>query len=498
MYLANELFGIPSKLIMDPVHGGIPLFEHERKMIDHPLFQRLRSISQNDILFFVFPGATHTRFLHSIGTMHVAGRIFREIIQFYLIELDKNTLINEQRHAIQYFEICDKNKLILANEQRHAIQYFEICLRLAALLHDTGHGPFSHQFETVSSVKDILSSKNFFQDLWEDQNYKEYYNECPRQIHHEHYSVRCAYKILNDVLANRNLVEVKDVLGIMETTTSLPSDKFIQHAKSIWKIFANGHSKDVTDQKIGQLFQGLLSSIVSGELDADKMDYLLRDSYFTGCKYGVYSLDHLISNIRVGFAPESPWLGLAINQKGLGAFEDFVYSRFQLYKQVYNHKAVIGFKWLLERAIVEILNDNKNVDTMKECLSNIEDFEFLTDTFFWEKFREMAKKDSESDSYKLIKRIKLVHLDEQENVDEVTIALRKTEIAESRKIEPKKVINCDGEARFSKIKSRYKDMKVLVKDPISGKKRLIGITKASSFFDKFQDIIVTHFYKEPF
>lgn len=69
-----------SKVIMDPLHGGIEVYEHELKVINHPLFQRLRFVVQNDVQSWVFPGATHTRFMHSLGTMHVAGRLFQSII----------------------------------------------------------------------------------------------------------------------------------------------------------------------------------------------------------------------------------------------------------------------------------------------------------------------------------------------------------------------------------------------------------------------------------
>jgi HD superfamily phosphohydrolase len=72
-----ELFGTPSNLIMDPIHGGIQFFDHEKAVIDHPLFQRLRYVMQNDVLFLVFPGATHSRFQHCVGTMHLAGKVFK-------------------------------------------------------------------------------------------------------------------------------------------------------------------------------------------------------------------------------------------------------------------------------------------------------------------------------------------------------------------------------------------------------------------------------------
>ena len=122
-----ELFGTPTRLIMDPIHGGIPLFEHELDAIDQPLFQRLRHIFQNDVSFLVFPGARHSRFEHSIGVAHVAGRYFQALIRR---SLPSNlSSIPQEPFA-------------------SAVQYFNWCVRLAALLHDTGHSPFSHQFES--------------------------------------------------------------------------------------------------------------------------------------------------------------------------------------------------------------------------------------------------------------------------------------------------------------------------------------------------------------
>ena len=177
MKLPGELFGAPTQLIMDPVHGGIPFFKHEKRVINHPLFQRLRHIKQNDMLFLVFPGATHSRFQHSIGTMHVAGKLMKNMIRVYLIE---------SYHV---------RKKIVSKFQSEAISYIYFCLRLAALLHDTGHAPFSHAFESSPEIKKILNGKETFEKLWKGENWQKYYKKIPDIICHEHYSVRCAHKI---------------------------------------------------------------------------------------------------------------------------------------------------------------------------------------------------------------------------------------------------------------------------------------------------------------
>ncbi|MFP3441439.1 hypothetical protein R0K18_27295, partial [Pantoea sp. SIMBA_133] len=88
-------------------------------------------------------------------------------------------------------------------------------------------------------------------------------------------------------------------------------------------------------ENIPGLVMDLLSSIVSGEIDADRADYMLRDGFHSSVTIGGFNLDHLLSNLRFGWDVSEPWLGLAITQKGLGALEDFVYSRHQMYRKVY-------------------------------------------------------------------------------------------------------------------------------------------------------------------
>src|SRR3954465_3833252 len=111
MHLRNkdELFGIPDQLVMDPVHGGISFYSHEKRVIDHALFQRLRWIVQNDITSMVFPGATPPRFQHSIGAMHIAGRVWKSIVRGYLADpkITRTEAISaEQQSAIQYLYFC--------------------------------------------------------------------------------------------------------------------------------------------------------------------------------------------------------------------------------------------------------------------------------------------------------------------------------------------------------------------------------------------------------
>lgn len=134
----DDLLGAYDKLIMDPVHGGIPLYSHEIAVLDHRLFQRLRNICQNDILSLVFPGATHSRFLHSVGVMYVGSRMFRAMIDAYLRERNLSRRVE------------------LTFSQLEAIDYIAKVIRLACLLHDSGHSSFSHQFNQAKRIQALM------------------------------------------------------------------------------------------------------------------------------------------------------------------------------------------------------------------------------------------------------------------------------------------------------------------------------------------------------
>ncbi|MCP5162009.1 MAG: HD domain-containing protein [Hahellaceae bacterium] len=470
------------KLIMDPVHGGIPLFEHEVAIIDHSLFQRLRNICQNDILSLVFPGATHSRFLHSIGVMHVGGRMFRSVVDSYLKE--------KKATSGKY----------VTGAQLESITYFIKVVRIACLLHDCGHSSFSHQFSKTSVLKALMASPNLFTDLWEAQRWEDFYDTIPPAIEHEHLSVRCAYQILKETRLENFGIEICDVLGIMETTCATPSRKFRDHANEFWKFITSDRyhqGEDLSPAATPLLLQNLLKSIVSGEFDADRADYMLRDSFHSSVTIGGYSLDHLLSNLRIGWDLQQPWLGLAISAKGLGALEDFVFSRHQMYRQVYGHKTAIGFDWILREAITEVMQDQEVRNFVEDCLRNVKNFVYLTDSYFWECFRRYSKKHPDSYSTCIVDRIKLKHIDTKYDIAQDEIDQLKQTYADTMGIPLSKIVTCTMHARFSKIKANFEQMKVLTREPITKIHRLKRITEMSNFFDKFSDETIVHFYVNP-
>lgn len=477
----NDLLGAYDKLIMDPVHGGIPLYRHEIKVIDHPLFQRLRNICQNDILSLVFPGATHSRFLHSIGVMHVGTRMFRSMIDAYLRER----------------QLSDQTDLSLS--QLDAIDYLAKTIRLGCLLHDSGHSSFSHQFTQARRIRELMSRTDRFDSLWEGVDYSAYYTEKPGELEHEHYSVRVAHEVLSSIdLASAGL-DARDVIGIMETTNGTPSEAFCRHAHTFWSFIAgeDASAGALIDSDTPRLVMNLLSSIVSGEIDADRADYMLRDGFHSSVTIGGFNLDHLLSNLRFGWDASEPWLGLAITQKGLGALEDFVYSRHQMYRKVYAHKTALGFDWLLREAINEVLADPENFAWVDTCLSDMRYFAELTDNFFWEAFRKVARGNPRSYARCIVDRAKLQHLDTREDLTADGVSAHCEYLAGELGLSPADVVTCSMRARFSNIQDNFNGIKVLVREPITRRRSLKRITDVSAFFSKFSDGTITHFYVEP-
>jgi len=227
--------------ITDPIHKNIKFTKVEKEIIDTYIFQRLRRIRQLAGAHLVYPGALHSRFEHSLGSMFLAGMAGQTLF-------DKG-----------YFTDTD------------LIQY----LRLAALLHDVGHGPFSHLFEEI---------------LKDSQNYS-----------HENLGERI----------------------IMETKIS-----------DIIK--RNGYSPaTVSSLSFGKHNSRFLNEVISGGLSVDLMDYLPRDSYFSGTEYGKVDYFRIINSLEV---TSSKVLG--INKSALYSYESMLISRYQMFKAVYFHKTV--------------------------------------------------------------------------------------------------------------------------------------------------------------
>ena len=230
----------------DPIHGFIALSEKEVNLINTRAFQRLRRIRQLAMAFLVYPGALHTRFEHSIGVMHIAGRI------------------------------CDRLKINPEERER---------IRIAALLHDIGHGPFSHISEHLLD------------------------------------------RYVTDEARN---VSVKSKIHEQVTVDIVESDS------EICTILSEEERRFVVDTIQEKPTKDFRRDIVSSHLDADKMDYLLRDSYFAGVKYGIYDLEKLIQSVQIHLKGNESVL--AISDESIHALEQLLLAKHHMTQQVYHHR----------------------------------------------------------------------------------------------------------------------------------------------------------------
>ena len=269
--------------IRDPVHGSIAICDSEIEILEHPFFQRLRNIKQLGFSEYVFPGATHTRYLHSIGVMNVATMVF-------------NSLFRDQSSK--------------------DMQRLKESLRLGCLLHDIGHAPLSHSTESVMPMVSTLKLPKQFMDR-------------ERQATHEDYTI----KSITDSSFTQSFKGVTKEFGI--------------DPKAIAELVI-GETSDASYFTVNGInYFPLLHQLVSSEMDCDRMDYLLRDSYFCGVSYGKFDLDWIIDNMKVCVENNDAYLG--ISERAISTFDDFLLSRFHMFMMVYFHYRAVCLEQMLQR-----------------------------------------------------------------------------------------------------------------------------------------------------
>ncbi|MFS1427599.1 HD domain-containing protein [Vibrio splendidus] len=463
-----------SKFVMCPIHGAIELSKCEASAINHPLIQKLRHILQNDVLQFVFPGATHNRFSHSIGAMHIAGKVIEKIIS---------------TKTSEYLQDFGATAHKFSESHQLASDYLTNVIRLAALVHDTGHAAFSHQIEKTSCLRYIFEDKNTFLSLWDGIDYTQFYAEVPGSIEHEHYSVRAAYQILTDINADANGISTLDVLSVLETTLDQPSSLLIHHADALWdlmstKALGKYESNVLTSTDKAHKILSLLRTILSSELDIDKMDYLVRDSFYCGVKYGVVDLGVIIQNISAYYDKNTGWFGMTVNAKALGILENFVFSRYSMYEHVYNHKTSNGFELVLNLAIEEVLNDEETRSEIEEFFTDISLFTDLTDDYLWQKIKRYGRANPRSYCAKMNGRSRLKYLGHYDYSDDFDLEAVKLDLESKVGSEVNyRIIK----TKFSSINADYDQIKIAKKSPVDSCVTLINIREASDFFGKYKN-----------
>lgn len=348
----NSFENLLAGKFFDPIHGVIRVTKLEKKIIDHDLFQRLRGVRQNTFLYKVFPSAMHSRFEHSIGVMHLSYEILKN--------LDLNALIYERKKKdIDLFLDIKKLPVTLFQE-----------LRIAALLHDVGHGPLAHQFDDFAITKDEFEQKC-------DSDEKSKYHKIlalsnKEKLTHEQVSCIFIIKIIEDLKNN----------SIHDDDEIYKSNIDAINAESIIKIVEKKYKFE--SKEISPNIYPLLCSIVSSSpIDADRMDYLLRDSYFSGVKYGIYDYGRLL----MSFIPikKGDSVYLAYKESGMDSILEFTNARSSLYSQVYFHKTNRALSAMLNKAcgiaklqnVIKLNNGNTIIEKMENFYVNNSDQKFL-------------------------------------------------------------------------------------------------------------------------
>ena len=276
--------------IRDPIHGFIFRSEIEEKIIDSSVFQRLRNIKQLALANLVYPGAQHTRFEHSIGVMHIAGRL-----------------------AEKFNLTPDEIRLV----------------KLTALLHDIGHGPFSHVSERVLD------------------------------------------KYVNSDLVNSDVLE-----KIHESITC----QIILEDNELSHLLSKREREQINDLILGKSSNDLVRNIISGPLDADKQDYLLRDSYYCGVRYGVYDIDRLLNTLCTFNDRNITYL--AIPNESVYTLEQFVIAKYHMNTQVYYHKIRLITDSMIVRGIVLGIEVD-NIDWLKKIYTYDGTSDFIQNYIKW-------------------------------------------------------------------------------------------------------------------
>ena len=305
--------------VCDPLYGYISLSDEEQQVIDHPYFQRLRFIYQLGFVQYAYPSAINNRFVHSIGVCYLAGRAFDSIFS---------------KDLIKKLNISDKKK-----------KEFRKVLKLAALLHDIGHGPLSHVSETFMPQLKSLNIQNS-----ED-----------RRARHEDYT----FKIIMD----SPLSQVIKSIGVDPLSVV-----------SLLYYKAEGGEDFFNVSGVNCL--PLLKQIISSYVDVDRMDYIHRDSHFCGVHYGIVDWKWILSHFNCH--EKEGKLYLAINKQALWTLESFLLGRQHMHLAVYFHSKPVVYEQMLKKYAEE---------TGFLLPSDVEPFTEYVDSVFFETVKK--NKDNE-------------------------------------------------------------------------------------------------------
>ena len=387
-----------TECVYDDIHGFVSLTKEEKQLINHPYFRRLHFIKQNALANFIFPGATHTRFSHSIGVLYIVEKM------------------------VQRLKSLPKCKINITPFDHQII-------RLAALLHDIGHYPLSHTIEECF------------------KQYDEFFLDKPvkvkKQLEKDDSIIEESKDSIRDDFVNRissKDAKIKDLLGDLMSEGHYESNfhheliakTLISNAQSplynylagiLKKTYKNFTREDLSNEEtdnylhlIGQIICGnpkfatnpillnseeqsdkyfILSLLVNSDLDADQMDYMLRDTRNTGIQTTI-RVDFLINNMDICFQEQQNGRlqpVLCFNYKAFESVQQFIFSKAYWYTEIILYDKVAILNKIAQRIYLYYLIKNYKItsieDFYEQILFNSKEYIKFTDQDYWNKIQEM-------------------------------------------------------------------------------------------------------------
>lgn len=338
------------RVVSDPVHGVIRipqlLFDG---IIDDPLYQRLRSIKQLALTHYVYPGAVHTRFEHSLGVAHMADKILEGAIS------------NTRRHILSGCTCASPSDAECLSRVLDELEAMRPALIAAALLHDVGHQAYSHNFEAAQ--RDLLLVLN---------------EAAPGLgVDHEKVSVEMA-TLLHEKAGDECLA------GILSDAVEIL--KYAYDDEYRMEIEDNPEYRPACPQGEGgganyrYLAISILSSIISSPLDADRLDFLYRDSYYSGNPLGYIDINRIYDIVVIVPYTDDKGqrrLGLGITEKGTTVLESTLLARQFMYNTVYLHPVSMGYDAMQSRLtallylVSRVLEDTGAIEDLPRTYRNL-------------------------------------------------------------------------------------------------------------------------------
>lgn len=333
-------------LIKDVIHNTIEITPIAKRITDNPIFQRLRNLHQTGVNYLVFPNTNHTRFEHSLGTYHLAGIVLENLINNSPPESINRCLMEVKfirEYLLNHFELDDteSNILYLENYNKNLMDnYLVELIKIAGLVHDLGHGPFSHLFDSWIHTLSLTQTQ-----------IKE-----SKLIDHESRSVILFETIISNFISNDNKSDVNEWGELNDTNTEFISQEAIKFISELINPNSNTCKNFI--------FQ-IIANSVNG-LDVDKLDYLYRDSYYFGCGRP-YDLSSIISQVQVIDK------NISFPEKTCYEVYKIFRSRYDMHKQFYNNKTTICIEYMI-RDIMENLDP---ILKMSEIIINEDIIKFI-------------------------------------------------------------------------------------------------------------------------